>query len=74
MQFEGARPGGVLTFLGLAILSEVEATTALKLSAGFSRVVLSCVVVVGYVTAFFLLSQIAVVIAGVPALELGASR
>jgi small multidrug resistance pump len=44
-------------FLVGAILSEVAATTALKLSAGFSRLVPSIVVVVGYVAAFSLLSQ-----------------
>jgi small multidrug resistance pump len=44
-------------FLVGAILSEVVATTALKLSEGFSRLVPSIVVVVGYVAAFGLLSQ-----------------
>ncbi|WP_219418403.1 DMT family transporter [Pseudonocardia nigra] len=44
-------------FLVAAILSEVAATTALKLSEGFTRLVPSIVVVVGYVTAFVLLSQ-----------------
>lgn len=44
-------------FLVGAILSEVAATTALKLSEGFSRLVPSIVVVVGYVAAFGLLSQ-----------------
>ncbi|MFC4945170.1 DMT family transporter [Pseudonocardia sp. GCM10023141] len=44
-------------FLAGAILVEVAATTALKLSAGFSRLVPSIVVVVGYVAAFVLLSQ-----------------
>lgn len=44
-------------FLAGAILSEVAATTALKLSEGFSRLVPSIVVVVGYVLAFVLLSQ-----------------
>ena len=44
-------------FLVGAILSEVVATTALKLSEGFSRLVPSIVVVVGYVAAFALLSQ-----------------
>lgn len=44
-------------FLAGAILSEVAATTALKLSEGFSRLVPSIVVVVGYVVAFVLLSQ-----------------
>jgi small multidrug resistance pump len=44
-------------FLAGAILTEVAATTALKLSEGFTRLVPSIVVVVGYVTAFTLLSQ-----------------
>jgi small multidrug resistance pump len=44
-------------FLAGAILLEVVATTALKLSAGFSRLVPSIVVVVGYVLAFGMLSQ-----------------
>ena len=40
-----------------AIITEVIATTALKLSEGFSRLVPSIVVVVGYLGAFGLLSQ-----------------
>jgi small multidrug resistance pump len=40
-----------------AIIIEVIATTALKLSEGFSRLVPSIVVVVGYLGAFGLLSQ-----------------
>ena len=44
-------------FLVGAILTEVAATTALKLSEGFSRLVPSIVVVIGYVAAFGLLSQ-----------------
>ena len=44
-------------FLIGAILSEVGATTALKLSDGFTRLVPSIAVVVGYVAAFGLLSQ-----------------
>jgi small multidrug resistance pump len=103
-------------FLAGAILTEVAATTALKLSEGFTKPVPSIVVVIGYLAAFGLLSQaltrgmpigvaygvwaavgvalvaivgatflgegmtwvqvggIALVIAGVLALELGASR
>jgi small multidrug resistance pump len=45
-----------LVSLGLAILSEVTATTALKLSEGFSRPLPSIVVVAGYAAAFYLLS------------------
>jgi small multidrug resistance pump len=41
-----------------AIISEVTATLALKASAGFSKLVPSIVVVLGYVLAFFFLSQV----------------
>lgn len=41
-----------------AILSEVTATVSLRLSDGFSRIVPSVVVVVGYLTAFTLLSMV----------------
>ena len=41
-----------------AILSEVTATISLKLSDGFSKLVPSVIVVVGYVCAFLLLSQV----------------
>jgi small multidrug resistance pump len=44
-------------FLVGAILTEVAATTALKLSEGFTRVAPSIVVVIGYTTAFGMLSQ-----------------
>lgn len=43
--------------LGLAILSEVVATTSLKLSEGFTRLGPSVVVVAGYLAAFALLGQ-----------------
>jgi small multidrug resistance pump len=43
-------------FLGLAILSEVMATTALKYSEGFIKWFPSILVVVGYGAAFYLLS------------------
>lgn len=42
--------------LSLAILAEVIATSALKLSDGFSRLWPSVVVVAGYAIAFFLLA------------------
>jgi small multidrug resistance pump len=42
--------------LGLAILAEVIATSALKASAGFSQLWPSIVVVAGYGVAFFCLS------------------
>jgi small multidrug resistance pump len=44
-------------FLVGAILTEVTATTALKLSEGFTRLVPSIVVVIGYIAAFGMLSQ-----------------
>ena len=44
------------TYLGLAIVAEVIATSALKASAGFSRPGPSAVVVIGYGIAFYLLS------------------
>ncbi|MCY9787014.1 multidrug efflux SMR transporter [Nocardiopsis sp. EMB25] len=40
-----------------AIIAEVAATTSLKFSEGFTRLVPSVVVAVGYVTAFAMLSQ-----------------
>ena len=42
--------------LFFAILSEVIATTALKLSDGFTRIVPSVIVVIGYGASFYLLS------------------
>ena len=42
--------------LFLAILSEVIATTSLKFSEGFTKLVLSVVVVIGYGLSFYLLS------------------
>jgi small multidrug resistance pump len=44
------------TFLGIAILGEVIATSAPKASDGFSRLVPSIVVAVGYMVAFYFLS------------------
>ncbi|MBN2886894.1 MAG: QacE family quaternary ammonium compound efflux SMR transporter [Chromatiaceae bacterium] len=43
-------------FLALAILAEVIGTSALKASDGFSRLLPSLVVVVGYLAAFYLLA------------------
>ncbi|ANB16265.1 SMR family transporter [Dokdonella koreensis] len=43
-------------FLGVAIVGEVIATSALKASEGFSRLVPSVVVVAGYIVAFYFLS------------------
>lgn len=45
-------------FLVGAILSEVSATVALKASDGFSKLVPTIIVAVGYVLAFVLLSQV----------------
>jgi small multidrug resistance pump len=44
-------------YLGLAILAEVIATSALKTSDGFSRLWPSVITVVAYAIAFYLLSQ-----------------
>ena len=43
-------------YLGLAIVSEVIATSALKASEEFSRLVPSIIVVLGYAVAFYFLS------------------
>ncbi|OQW89999.1 MAG: QacE family quaternary ammonium compound efflux SMR transporter [Rhodoferax ferrireducens] len=43
-------------YLGIAIVAEVIATSALKASDGFTRLVPSVVVVVGYVVSFYCLS------------------
>jgi len=43
-------------YLGLAIFSEVVATASLKSTEGFTRLVPSIVVLVGYSTAFYFLS------------------
>ncbi|MCI3277199.1 multidrug efflux SMR transporter [Streptomyces cylindrosporus] len=43
--------------LGTAIAAEVGATTAMKYSEGFSRLVPTLLTVVGYVVSFFLLAQ-----------------
>ena len=42
--------------LFIAIISEVIATTALKASDGFSKLIPSLIVVIGYSTAFYCLS------------------
>ena len=43
-------------YLAIAILTEVVATSALKFSAGFTRLWPSVIVIVGYATAFYCLS------------------
>lgn len=44
-------------FLAGAIAAEIVATLSLRASEGFTKLGLSAVVVIGYVLAFFLLSQ-----------------
>ncbi|MET8876827.1 DMT family transporter [Nocardia sp. NPDC004278] len=46
-----------LLLLALAIASEITATVSLKLSEGFTKLVPSIIVVIGYGSAFFFLSQ-----------------
>ena len=46
-----------LVLLALAIASEVTATVSLKLSDGFTKLVPAIVVVIGYASAFYFLSQ-----------------
>ncbi len=43
-------------FLAIAIISEVIATSALKSSSGFTKLVPSVIVVTGYAAAFYFLS------------------
>ena len=43
-------------YLGIAIVAEVVATSALKATEGFTRIIPSVVVIVGYVVAFYFLS------------------
>jgi small multidrug resistance pump len=45
-------------FLAVAIVAEVIATSALKASEGFSKLVPSMLVVVGYGIAFYMLSRV----------------
>lgn len=48
----------VWILLGGAILSEVTATIALRISNGFSKLVPSVIVVIGYLIAFALLAEV----------------
>jgi small multidrug resistance pump len=48
---------GPYALLGLAIASEVIATSALKASYGMTRLAPAALVVVGYAAAFYLLAQ-----------------
>jgi small multidrug resistance pump len=43
-------------YLGTAIVAEVIATSVLKASEGFARLIPSLVVLIGYATAFYFLS------------------
>ncbi|MBL8165446.1 MAG: multidrug efflux SMR transporter [Anaerolineae bacterium] len=43
-------------YLGIAILAEIIATNSLKLSNGFTQLIPSIVVVIGYAVAFYFLS------------------
>lgn len=43
-------------YLTLAVISEVIATSALKSSAGFTRLAPSLIVIIGYALAFYLLA------------------
>ena len=45
-------------YLAIAIIAEVIATSALKASAEFTKLVPSVIVVVGYMTAFYCLSVV----------------
>jgi len=45
-------------FLAIAIISEVTATSALKASNGFTRLLPSVAVVLGYASAFYFLSLV----------------
>lgn len=45
-------------FLSVAIVAEVIATTALKSSNGFTRLLPSAIVVLGYATAFYFLALV----------------
>lgn len=48
--------GKYYAILGLAIVAEVIATTALSRSAGFSKIVPTAIAVIGYLVAFYCLS------------------
>lgn len=43
-------------YLGVAILAEIIATSALKAADGFSRLIPTVIVVVGYIIAFYFLA------------------
>ncbi|MCC5882671.1 MAG: multidrug efflux SMR transporter [Halomonas sp.] len=45
-------------YLALAIIAEVVATSALKATHGFTRLVPSLIVIVGYTIAFYMLSLV----------------
>ncbi len=45
-------------YLAIAIISEVVATTALKATNGFTKIIPSAIVIIGYGTAFYFLSLV----------------
>ena len=53
---ENAIPMQNWLYLTLAVISEVIATSALKSSAGFTRLAPSLIVIIGYALAFYLLA------------------
>ncbi len=54
--YEGAPPKMNWFYLGIAIVAETTATSALKASEGFTRLLPSIVVGVGYLVSFYCLS------------------
>ena len=48
----------VWVYLSIAIAAEVMATTALKFSEGFTRLIPSVLVTIGYGTAFYFLAKV----------------
>ncbi len=46
------------SYLAIAIIAEVIATSALKASAGFTKVVPSLIVIIGYAAAFYCLTHV----------------
>lgn len=46
------------TYLGLAIIAEVVATSALKASEEFTKLIPSLIVIIGYASAFYLMTLV----------------
>jgi small multidrug resistance pump len=57
-KFSGGVALATWFLLAMAIVAEVTATTSLKLSDGFTKILPVAVVVVGYLASFFLLARI----------------